>query len=151
VVKVWRRTENGRGASRARRDDREYRLYLRALIVKQVETGGTMSTGQSIVIKGKLTAAEDLTLAGVVEGEIELPNHVLTVGPSARVTATVKAKTITVAGTVSGDVTANEIVRLEQAASVDGSIVAPRLAIAEGARFTGKIDMPKGAAAPVAA
>jgi len=29
VVKAWRRTETGRGAPRARRDDREYRQYLK--------------------------------------------------------------------------------------------------------------------------
>ena len=48
--------------------------------------------GQSIAIKGELSGAEDLTLEGQVDGKINLPDNVLTVGTSARINAEVVAK-----------------------------------------------------------
>ena len=36
--------------------------------------------GQSVVIKGELSAREDLTIEGQVDGKIELTDNVLTVG-----------------------------------------------------------------------
>ncbi len=66
-----------------------------------------MSTiGQSVVIKGDLSAKEDLTVEGQVEGTIELDQSVLTVGPKGRVKAQVSAKTVIVMGKVNGNITA---------------------------------------------
>ena len=48
-----------------------------------------MNMGQSIAIKGELSGAEDLTLEGQVEGKINLPENVLTIGTSARINAEV--------------------------------------------------------------
>ena len=57
-----------------------------------------MNMGQSIAIKGELSGAEDLTLEGQVEGKINLPDNVLTIGTSARINAEVVAKSIVVLG-----------------------------------------------------
>ena len=50
------------------------------------------------------------------------------------------AKTITVSGTVIGNVTASEKVILQPTASVDGDIATPRLSMADGAVVKGKVD-----------
>ena len=109
----------------------------------------SMNIGKSIVIKGEVSGCEDLTIEGQVEGKIQLRDHILTVGPSAQVHAHVVAKSIVVVGHVTGDLTAYEKVDIREHGSVEGDIVAPRVAIADGAKFRGSIDMrPKDVSAP---
>ena len=95
--------------------------------------------GQSVVIKGDLSAKEDLTIEGQVEGTIELDHSVLTVGPKGAVKAQVSAKTVIVMGKVNGNITATEKVQLHETASVNGDLVAPCVGIVEGATVQGQI------------
>ncbi len=100
-----------------------------------------VNIGKSVVIKGELNGSEDLTIEGHVEGKIELREHVLTIGPNGKIKAQVFAKAVIVQGEVTGNVTATEKVDIRDNGSVDGDIVAPRVAIAEGAHFRGSVDM----------
>ncbi len=97
--------------------------------------------GKSVVIKGELNGSEDLTIEGHVEGKIELKDHVLTIGSNGRIRAAVFAKSVIVLGEVVGNVTGTEKVDIRDNGSVDGDIVSPRVAIAEGAHFRGSVDM----------
>ena len=99
------------------------------------------SIGKSIVINGELSGSEDLTIEGRVDGKIELRNHVLTIGSNGRITAQVAAKSIIVLGHVKGNLTATEKVDIRESGSVEGDIVSPRVAIADGSHFRGSIDM----------
>jgi len=114
-----------------------------------------VNIGKSVVIKGDLTASEDLTIEGQVEGKIELRNNILTIGANGRIKAQVQAKAVVVLGEVTGNVTATERVDIRDNGSVDGDLSAPRIAIADGAHFRGSIDMQKpgkaGESKPVAA
>jgi cytoskeletal protein CcmA (bactofilin family) len=103
-----------------------------------------VNIGKSVVIKGDLQGSEDLTIEGQVEGTIQLNDHVLTVGANGRLKAQVFAKTVIVLGTVRGNVSASEKVDIRDGATVDGDVVAPRVAIAEGAQFHGSVDMQQG-------
>jgi len=108
-----------------------------------------VNIGKSVVIKGELNGSEDLTIEGHVEGTIQLREHVLTIGPNGRIKAQVFAKSVIVLGEVTGNVTASEKVDIRDNGSVDGDIVSPRVAIAEGAHFRGSVDMQrKGGQAP---
>jgi cytoskeletal protein CcmA (bactofilin family) len=100
-----------------------------------------VNIGKSVVIKGELNGSEDLTIEGQVEGKIELKDHVLTIGPNGKIKAQVFAKAVIVLGEVNGNVTASEKVDIRDGGSVDGDIIAPRVAIAEGAHFRGSVDM----------
>ena len=51
------------------------------------------------------------------------------------------AKAVIVLGEVVGNVTGTEKVDIRDNGSVDGDIVSPRVAIAEGAHFRGSVDM----------
>jgi cytoskeletal protein CcmA (bactofilin family) len=108
-----------------------------------------VNIGKSVVIKGELNGSEDLTVEGHVEGKIELKDHVLTIGPNGRIKAQVFAKAVIVLGEVHGNVTATEKVDIRDGGSVDGDLVSPRVAIAEGAHFRGSVDMQRKAAAAV--
>jgi cytoskeletal protein CcmA (bactofilin family) len=101
-----------------------------------------MNMGQSITIKGELSGAEDLTLEGRVEGKISLPDNVLTVGTSARITAEIVAKTVILLGHVVGNISVKERFEIRAGGSMDGNVKAPRIAMADGAILNGKIEMP---------
>ncbi|MBI4487126.1 MAG: polymer-forming cytoskeletal protein, partial [Acidobacteria bacterium] len=70
---------------------------------------------------------------------------VLTIGPNGRIKAQVFAKSVIVLGEVTGNVTASDKVDIRDNGSVDGDIVSPRVAIAEGAHFRGSVDMQRKA------
>jgi cytoskeletal protein CcmA (bactofilin family) len=106
-----------------------------------------VNIGKSIVIKGELNGSEDLTIEGQVEGTIQLRDHVLTIGPNGRIKAQVFAKAVVVLGEVTGNVTATDKVDIRDNGSVDGDLVSPRVAIAEGAHFRGSVDMQRKGAA----
>ena len=107
-----------------------------------------MNIGKSVVIKGELNGSEDLTIEGQVEGTIQLRDHILTIGPNGKIKAQIFAKAVIVLGSVNGNVTASEKVDIRDNGSVDGDIISPRVAIAEGAHFRGSVDMQrKGGAA----
>lgn len=116
--------------------------------------GDVVNIGKSVVIKGELTGSEDLTIEGQVEGTIQLRDHVLTIGPNGKIKAQIFAKVVIILGQVTGNVSASEKVDIRDNGSVDGDIISPRVAIAEGAHFRGSVDMqrkPDGAAKPAAA
>ena len=103
-----------------------------------------MFIGKSIVVKGELRGSEDLTIEGQVEGKIALKQHVLTIGVHGRIRAQVLAKAVVVFGEVIGNIEATEKVAIRNEGTVEGDIKAPRVAIAEGAKFRGGIDMQQG-------
>jgi cytoskeletal protein CcmA (bactofilin family) len=113
-----------------------------------MERNDVVNIGKSVVIKGELNGSEDLTIEGHVEGKIELKDHVLTIGPNGKIKAQVFAKAVIVLGEVNGNVTATEKVDIRDGGSVDGDIVSPRVAIAEGAHFRGSVDMQRRGAQP---
>ena len=106
-----------------------------------------VNIGKSVVIKGELNGSEDLTIEGRVEGKIQLRQNVLTIGPNGKIKAEVFAKAVVVLGEVTGNVTATDKVDIREKGAVDGDIIAPRVAIAEGAHFRGSVDMQQGTTA----
>jgi cytoskeletal protein CcmA (bactofilin family) len=103
--------------------------------------GGPATIGPSIFIKGEVTGDEDLVVQGRIEGTVNLAKHNVTVGPSGKVTADVRGKTVVVEGEVVGDVEAGEQIILRRSAVVEGNIRAPRVALEDGAVFRGGIEM----------
>ena len=100
-----------------------------------------MNIGNSVVIKGELSGSEDLTLYGQMQGSVKLPEHTLTIGPQAEIKADIAAKAVVIAGAIVGTVIASERVEIQATGSVTGDILSPRLTIADGGYFLGKIDM----------
>ena len=100
-----------------------------------------VTIGASVVIKGELSAKEDLTISGRVEGKVEVREHVVRVGREAKVNAEINARAVIVEGTVTGNINATERIELLEHGSVEGDITSPKIAMAEGAEFRGKIDM----------
>lgn len=96
--------------------------------------------GPSILISGRLTGDEDLTVRGRVEGELNL-TKTLIVEPSGIVKANVAVKNAIVSGVVVGNISATESVELTREGRMVGDIRAPRVIIVDGASFRGRVDM----------
>lgn len=103
--------------------------------------------GRSITIRGDVTGDEDLLIQGRVDGSIDLKNHAVTIGSEGEVKASVSGRVVIVEGSVEGNIKGEEQVILRSAARVQGDITAPRLALEDGARFRGGVDMGEVAAA----
>jgi cytoskeletal protein CcmA (bactofilin family) len=97
--------------------------------------------GRSIQINGDVKGAEDLRIEGDVSGTVELKSNSLTVGKEGKVSADIYARSITVEGTTEGDLFASERIAIRASANVRGNLLAPRVALEEGARFKGAIEM----------
>lgn len=95
--------------------------------------------GKSVIFKGELVSSEDMEIDGRVEGTIDVRGHSLTIGPDADVRATIVAGTVTIHGAVNGKITADSKVEIRPSGSVEGDIIAPRLAMADGATLRGRV------------
>jgi cytoskeletal protein CcmA (bactofilin family) len=100
--------------------------------------------GKSVIIKGELSGSEDLYLDGEVEGNIDLRNHNLVIGPNGRVHANVHAKDVVIHGKVDGKIMGSDKVELKKSGVVNGDIETQRIVIEDGAFFKGAIDIHKG-------
>jgi cytoskeletal protein CcmA (bactofilin family) len=107
--------------------------------------------GKSIVIRGEVKGAEDLTIDGRVEGTVQLGDNRLTIGPNANVAADLVARDVLVMGQVQGNILATGRVELRAGCLVEGDVRALRLAIEDNAGFHGKVDLTQGAAKPAGA
>jgi cytoskeletal protein CcmA (bactofilin family) len=100
-----------------------------------------VASGSRIV--GVLSGDTDVLIEGVVEGEVQLQGTV-TIGKTGQVEGSISAATIQLAGRVRGNLRGRDRVELAASASLDGDIASPRVVIAEGAFFTGRIQMQTG-------
>ena len=96
--------------------------------------------GQGTTIRGSISGDEDLTIEGRVEGSIRMGSDV-TVASAATVEATVDAQNIEVNGVLSGDVTAGTALTVTSSGTLVGNVETPRIHIADGAHFTGRVSM----------
>mgnify|MGYP002401601021 CR=1 FL=1 len=99
------------------------------------------SIGPSVSIVGTLTGAEDITIHGRVEGKVEVPQHSVTIGRSARVDADIRAKVVSVEGEVRGHLVAGEQILIRKTATMLGNLTAPRVGLEDGCCFKGSVEM----------
>lgn len=101
---------------------------------------GVSVLGPTLTFRGgELSSDEDLVIEGTVEGKIAHQNHHLTIGKNGKVKANVRARLITVYGTVEGDLHGDEGVQITATARVIGNVIAPRVSLEPGAKFEGSI------------
>jgi len=109
-------------------------------------TSGSACLGKSVVITGEITGSENLTIEGRVDGIVESRQHTIVIGDQATVKAQIFAKEVVILGKVIGNVTATSKVEIRENGTVEGDLVSPSVAIAEGATFRGSIDMTRDSA-----
>jgi cytoskeletal protein CcmA (bactofilin family) len=97
-----------------------------------------------IRIKGEISGDDDLYIDGQAEGQFRFPESRVTVGPNGRVKANIEARDIVIEGSVTGNLKASSAVQLGSSSRVQGSLMAARIAIEDGARLRGKVEMTRG-------
>jgi cytoskeletal protein CcmA (bactofilin family) len=100
-----------------------------------------MAPGQSLHIKGDITAGEDLTITGRVEGRIDASGYAVRVAAGSNVVGNLTAASVDVDGHVHGEIVASECVRVSAVGAVEGDLKTTRLAIADGGFVKGRVDM----------
>jgi cytoskeletal protein CcmA (bactofilin family) len=101
----------------------------------------TAHIGASIHIKGEITAHEPLTIAGQVEGTIDVSGHPLVVTEGGRIKADVVAHSIEVGGIVTGSLTADGRIVVLKSATIEGDLSAPSVVIDDGAQLQGRFEI----------
>ena len=105
--------------------------------------------GGTVRIKGKIVSNQDLYLDGEVDGSIELPECNLTIGPTAKVKATIQAQSVVLIGNFEGTIEASERVELRSQCSVVGDVKTTRILIEDGAYYKGSIDIVRPKSTPL--
>lgn len=96
--------------------------------------------GTTIRVLGEVRASADLTIDGHVTGPVICDGGAVTVLSSAVIEGDILACDITVFGRADGQLIATEVVDVRPEATVTGAVIAPKLILHDGARFTGRVD-----------
>jgi cytoskeletal protein CcmA (bactofilin family) len=99
-----------------------------------------LSSGVSI--KGSVKFRTELVIDGDVEGTIDSIGR-LTVGKNAHIRGEIRTRSVTVHGTVDGNLTAGERCELRSGCILRGDIEASRLVVDENATFIGSAEIAK--------
>lgn len=91
-------------------------------------------------VEGKLSGTADMLIEGELDGAANGSGRLM-IAESGTATADLHARVVVVAGTVRGNVTADERIELQPTATLTGNITAPRIQIQEGATFEGEVRM----------
>ena len=93
-------------------------------------------------IVGEIISDEELYVDGELEGSLELRNR-LTIGPTGKIKANIKAQEVVVFGSIKGNVEAENRISLRAGATIVGDIKTAGIVIEDGAYFKGGIDISK--------
>ncbi len=104
--------------------------------------------GANCTLEGKLSSKANVRLDGTFTGTLEIDGNVL-VGETAKITADIHARNVSIAGAVHGNVSGKKV-QLLRTGRIWGDIHATALTTEEGAFIDGKITMISHDAASVA-
>ena len=119
----------------------EYKAANASASAKPTDRDGLSVIGKTLFVKGEVEAAEDMVVEGRVEGAIKHTANQLTIGVSGVVNADIDAKNLVIEGTVEGNIVGAESVVIRDSADVRGNVYTARISIADGAQFSGTVDM----------
>jgi cytoskeletal protein CcmA (bactofilin family) len=105
---------------------------------KGFERHATM--GPTLSLVGDIYTEQDLLVRGTITGNLDMPDHALTIAPGGRVVGRVFARAVTIDGVFEGNLTATARVQVFAGATVRGDVCTPRLFVEDGALVEGKID-----------
>jgi len=98
--------------------------------------------GSDVQIEGNIKTVGELQLDGTITGDLACGGLVM--GESGAVKGTITADTVTVRGSVKGEIRARSV-RLEKSAVVEGNVFHESLAVEAGAKLTGHFAHTTGA------
>jgi len=114
-------------------------------------TGGKNHLSAEVEIKGTLRFENELLFDGKIEGEILSAAGALVIGKNATIKGEINTKSVTIFGTVDGNVTVSERCELKASSQLTGDLKAQRMTIEDGAVFVGNSDVNANRSVPRAA
>ncbi len=117
-------------------------------LVPESTAGGSSKNvlANDVEIQGTIKFESELIFDGKIDGEIHSEGS-LVIGKNAEVRGEVKTKSVTVHGTVLGNITVTERAELKASSQLTGDLTASRIVIEEGATFIGKSEVTPNRAA----
>jgi cytoskeletal protein CcmA (bactofilin family) len=91
-----------------------------------------------LTIDGKIEGAGHVRMAGRFKGDVNVDGD-LTIEPGAKITGSVRASTVTVAGDLDGNIEAASRVELLSTGVLNGDLKAGSLTVASGSRMKGNV------------
>lgn len=102
----------------------------------QLSEGDTTFIAPACQIVGNIVIKGNARIDGQIEGSIKISGD-LVIGTNAKVTASIEAKNVQIAGEVHGDISSASTLELDSTARLYGDICTQQLKIEQGARFVG--------------
>lgn len=120
-------------------------------VTDQPRVTASSQIGKTVRYKGDIFCEEDLFVDGIIEGKVEIPDHMLVIGAKSQVNAKIHARSLVIHGRLKGEVQAEERIEIKKTGSFEGNLVTDRLVIEDGGVFRGHSETrPTQAAAPAA-
>jgi cytoskeletal protein CcmA (bactofilin family) len=96
--------------------------------------------GKGMIVKGNIHSTQDMYLDGEVDGELDVENCTLTIGPNGKISANAKAREVDIQGTMTGNVESTRI-SIRTSGRLVGDIRTAGIVIENGAYFKGRVDI----------
>jgi cytoskeletal protein CcmA (bactofilin family) len=106
----------------------------------ETETNGINIIGVGTDITGDIVSNGDIRVDGSLSGKLNTKGKVV-VGVTGKVKGEISCKNSDVEGNIEGKIIVQQLLSLKATAQINGDIVASRLAIEPGCKFTGTCDM----------
>jgi cytoskeletal protein CcmA (bactofilin family) len=104
------------------------------------EPNGINIIGTGTIITGDINSNGDIRIDGNLTGKLATKGKVV-VGTTGRIKGEITCKNSDVEGEIEGKITASQLLSLKATSQITGDIIANKLAIEPGCRFTGNCDM----------
>lgn len=103
---------------------------------------------EDIEIVGSIKCASDIEMSGKLNGDLNC-NGTAVIGEKAVVKGNITAMSISIRGTINGNIAVKDRIELKSSARLTGDIRAKRLTVEDGVTFVGKSEVnPAGAVPP---
>jgi cytoskeletal protein CcmA (bactofilin family) len=96
--------------------------------------------GSGTEINGDVTSSGDIRIDGTIKGNLITKGKVV-IGETGKTSGEVNCRNADISGKIEGKIIVTELLSLKPSALITGDIVAGKLAIEPGARFTGNCNM----------
>jgi len=105
-------------------------------------SNGPSSTtiGKDLIFEGNVKGKGSIRVEGEFKGTLEVQNEVI-IGDGGSVIGDIHADVVTVEGHIQGNVEARQKININVTGTMIGDIIAPRVVVASGAVYKGRIDM----------
>ncbi|HWF09192.1 MAG TPA: polymer-forming cytoskeletal protein [Bryobacteraceae bacterium] len=102
--------------------------------------GNVAVIGKGMIVKGNIYSTQDMYLDGEVDGELDVENCTLIIGPNGKISANAKAREVDIQGTMTGNVESTRI-SIRTSGRLVGDIRTAGIVIENGAYFKGRVDI----------